>query len=78
MIAALRSVVLGLVRAAWFENIAADLREIGWLGGAIAFLGLSPGLSQCPNQWVKVELITVAFLCHNVGMEAQGIDPDTS
>lgn len=42
VMAALRSVVLALLRTAGFQNMAAALREIAWLGGALPFLGLSP------------------------------------
>jgi hypothetical protein len=42
VMAALRNVVLALLRAAGFQNMAAALREIGWSGGALLFLGLSP------------------------------------
>lgn len=43
VMAALRNVVLALLRTAGFQNIAAALREIGWVGYALVFLGLSPG-----------------------------------
>jgi predicted transposase YbfD/YdcC len=43
VMAALRNVVIALLRAAGFQNMAAALREIAWLGGALAFLCLSPG-----------------------------------
>lgn len=43
VMAALRNVVLALLRAAGFQNMAAALREIGWLGGALVFLGLAHG-----------------------------------
>ena len=42
VMAALRNVVLALLRAAGFQNMASALREIGWSGGALLFLGLSP------------------------------------
>lgn len=41
VMAALRNVVLALLRTAGFQNMAAALREIGWSGGALLFLGLS-------------------------------------
>ncbi len=42
VMAALRSVVIALLRGAGFHNMAAALRQIAWLGGALPFLGLTP------------------------------------
>jgi hypothetical protein len=41
VMAALRNVVLAPLRTAGFQNMAGALREIGWSGGALLFLGLS-------------------------------------
>ena len=43
VMAALRNVVIGMLRAAGWVNIAAGLRDIGWQpGAALRLLGLSP------------------------------------
>ena len=43
VMAALRNVVIGMLRAAGWANIAAGLRDIGWQpGAALRLLGLSP------------------------------------
>lgn len=42
VLAALRNVVLTLLRASGATNIAAALRDIAWRGSALTFLGLTP------------------------------------
>ena len=41
VLAALRNVVLTLLRAAGVPNVAEGLREIGWRGTALAMLGIN-------------------------------------